>query len=137
MDVKFKTAMVLVMGTLLGFSCAGVAADESSAVYTASIDSRGKVLAQVPTWIERVESSPKPGYFTDYKVLVRAGTFKRAPGFCAVSVTDVDSLDDVFYAQAKLSGTPTTRHVKVVTHQIGSSEPAASSAKSFMLVCFR
>lgn len=135
----FKRSVLKVFfgGVLLWCFCSGVSAGVAETVYTASITSQGKVLTQSPAWISRVEHNPRAGYFSDYKVVLEDGIFKQAPGFCTVAVTDVDSLDDIFYAQAKLSGTPTRRGVKVITHQVGSAARESSASKSFMLICVK
>lgn len=125
----------LIAGGLLLASVHKASAEAAHVSYTALITSQGKVLAQSPTWISHVSHAPRAGYFSDYKVVLREGVFVRSPGFCAVSVVDMDTLDDVFYAQAKLSGTPTRNSVKVITHQIGSADPQANTSKSFMLMC--
>ncbi|MHA3734606.1 hypothetical protein ACXR0M_02910 [Pseudomonas sp. Eth.TT006] len=110
-------------------------ADTPKVMYTAMITSQGKVLKQSPVWISHVEHNPRDGYFSDYKIVFKDGAFKGSPGFCAVSVVDKDTLDDIFYAQAKLSGTPTRNNVKVITHQVGSADAQTSASKSFMLMC--
>ena len=125
----------LIAGGLLLASVHKASAEAANVSYTALITSQGKVLAQSPVWISYVNHAPRAGYFSDYKVVLREGVFVRSPGFCAVSVVDIDTLDDVFYAQAKLSGTPTRNSVKVITHQIGGADPQANASKSFMLMC--
>lgn len=114
----------------------GSAASEEG-IFTASIDSRGKVLAKSSEWISAVKVNPRSGYYSAYKVVFKAGVFKGAPAFCAVSVTDVDTVDDVFFAHAKLEGTPTSSNVKVITHLVGSAEKDYDSSKSFMLMCIK
>jgi hypothetical protein len=89
--------------------------------FTASIDSKGAVIRQSPEWIRSVKHYPRP-YFSEYEISLKAGVFERASGFCSVSVTDVESYDDLLFAQAKLAGTPTTRKLKVITQVSGSSE---------------
>jgi hypothetical protein len=114
----------------------GSAASEDG-VFTASIDSRGKVLAKSSEWISAVKVNPRSGYYSTYKIAFETGVFKKAPAFCAVSVTDVDTFDDIFYAHAKLAGTPTSSSVQVVTHLVGSLEKDYDSSKSFMLMCIQ
>ncbi len=121
---------------LLILPSAGSAAVEEN-IFTASIDSRGKVLAKSSEWISGVKINPRSGYYSAYEIFFKTGLFKKAPAFCAVSVTDVDTFDDVFYAHAKLSGTPTSGRVKVITHLVGSAEKEYDPSKSFMLMCIK
>lgn len=114
----------------------GSAASEDG-IFTASIDSRGKVLAKSSEWISAVKVDPRSGYYSIYKVVFKTGVFKSAPAFCAVSVTEVDTFDDIFYAHAKLAGTPSSGGVKVITHLVGSAEKDYDPSKSFMLMCVR
>ncbi|MEJ5059646.1 MULTISPECIES: hypothetical protein [unclassified Pseudomonas] len=105
--------------------------------FTASIDSKGQVMRQSPDWVGNVKHNPRTGYFSEYEVILKAGVFERAPGFCSVSVTDVESYDDLLFAHAKLAGTPTTRALKVVTQVTGNSAKDVGTSKSFMLMCVR
>ncbi|MFJ3367729.1 hypothetical protein [Pseudomonas sp. NPDC086251] len=110
-------------------------ANAANGVFTASIDSQGKVMVQSPQWIKNVKHIPQAGYFSDYEIVLNAGVFERNPGFCSVSVTDLDSYDDIVSAHAKLAGTPTSHAVKVITQLIGDSAKEAGTSKSFMLMC--
>jgi hypothetical protein len=114
-----------------------ITANAVDGVFTASIDSKGNVMAQSPKWISNVKHYPQPGYFSDYEIVLKAEVFEHTPGFCAVSVTDRSSYDDIFSAHAKLAGTPTRNTVKVTTQLISGSAKGTDTSKSFMLMCVR
>ena len=133
-NIKQPGLYVLSMLFLGASSASAHAADP---YFTASIDSKGAVIRQSPEWIRSVKHYPRPGYFSEYEISLKAGVFERASGFCSVSVTDVESYDDLLFAQGKLAGTPTTRKLKVITQVSGSSEKDVGTSKSFMLMCVR
>ncbi|MGF6093666.1 hypothetical protein [Pseudomonas sp. 18175] len=104
-------------------------------VFTASVDDKGKVYAQSTHWLKEVVLTVHPDYFSEYKVRFVPGTFKDAPSFCAVSVTDVGSNDRIFYGHAKLGGVPGINYVNVLTLNVGDNKPAGDSSMGFMLMC--
>jgi hypothetical protein len=119
------------------WAVSSVSAHAIDGIFTASIDSKGGIISQSPKWISDVKHYPRTGYFSEYEIFFKAGVLERALEFCSVSVTDVDSYDDLFFGHAKLAGTPTTRSLKVITQLIGGSAKDAGTSKSFMLMCVR
>lgn len=121
------------------FSCflVAISANAADGVFTASINSRGDVVRQSSEWIGSVKHYPQSGYFSNYRVVFKTGVFDQAPGFCTVSVTDLNDYDDILSAHAKLAGTPTSQGMKVITQLIGDAAKNAGTAKSFMLMCIR
>jgi len=109
----------------------------ADSVFTASIDSKGKVIKQSGDWVYSVKHFPRAGYFSEYEVIPKAGVFQQGPGYCGVSVTDVDSYDDLLFANAKVVGTPTIKAIKVITQLTAGSAKDAATSKSFMLMCVR
>lgn len=120
--------------------CAASVAASASAdttIFTASISSEGKVLAQNPEWITGVDYNVKKDYFADYKINFKSDVYKKAPGFCSVSLTDSGSNDDIFYGQARLGAMPQQSHVTVITQLAGKSGPSGDGSQNFMLLCIK
>lgn len=128
-----NTALLIAIGA----ASVAVSASAATSVFTASINSEGKLLAQSPQWIEGVEYTVQRDYFASYKVNFKSGVFKKMPGFCSVSLADTRSNDDIFYGQAKLVAAPKQSHVSVITQFVGMSEPGGDSSQSFMLMCIK
>ena len=136
--MKYKKMLknISVVAVICAASVAASAAVAAS-VFTASIDSEGKVLAQSPQWIDGVEYRLQNNYFADYKINFKSGVYENAPGFCSVSLTDSRSSDDLFHGQARLGAAPKQTHLSVITQLAGKSGPAGDGSQSFMLMCIK
>lgn len=122
-------------GVILALAATGSIAYADSRIFTASIDEKGQVTAQSPTWVKEVKLTAQPDYFSEYKVRFVPGVFKKTPRFCTVSVTDVSSNEHVFYGHAKLGSVPAINYVNVLTLKVGDDKPAGDSSMGFMLMC--
>jgi hypothetical protein len=137
-EMEFKKVLKNV--SLLAAVCAvsvAASANTGTTIFTASISSEGKVLAQSPEWIAGVEYQVQKDYFADYKINFKSDVYKRAPSFCSVSLTDSRSNDDIFYGQARLGAMPKQNHVTVITQLSGKSGPSGDGSQSFMLMCIK
>ena len=121
----------------MGAASVAASANADTTIFTASISSEGKVLAQNPEWITGVEYNVQKDYFADYKINFKSGVYKKAPGFCSVSLMDSRSNDDIFYGQARLGAMPKQSHVTVITQLAGKSGPSGDGSQSFMLLCIK
>ncbi|WPO00971.1 hypothetical protein SC318_24765 [Pseudomonas sp. MUP55] len=121
------------MALLAASSFASVNAE--SRIFTASIDKNGVITAQSSKWLKEVNLTAQPDYFSEYKVRLVPGSFKKAPSFCTVSVTDVSSNDRIFYGHAKLGGVPKVDYINVLTLMVGDDKPAGDSSMDFQLMC--
>ena len=130
--IKVLGVQVALAALVLSASASAVAE-----IYTATISSEGKVIAQSPRWIKAIKLSAQPDYFSDYKVRFIPGLFKEAPRFCSASVTDVSSNDHVFYGHAKLGGLPSIDYMNVLTLRVGDNKPAGDSSMGFLLMCVK
>ncbi|NVZ57454.1 hypothetical protein HX797_14395 [Pseudomonas edaphica] len=128
---------IKVAGIFIALMAVGSAASVygKGSVYTASVDDKGTVYAQSPTWIKEVKLTAQPDYFSEYKVRFVPGVFKEVPSFCTVSVTDVYSNERIFYGHAKLGGLPAINYINVLTLMVGDNKPAGDSSMGFMLMC--
>jgi hypothetical protein len=122
-------------GVILALAATGSIAYADSRIFTASIDDKGQVTAQSPTWVKEVKLTAQPDYFSEYKVRFVPGVFKQPPRFCTVSVTDVSSNEHIFYGHAKLGSVPAINYVNVLTLKVGDDKPAGDSSMGFMLMC--
>jgi hypothetical protein len=95
------------------------------------------VLRQSHDWIDKVTIDARPGYFADYTLRFRSGTFTRQPGYCSVAATDRSDYDDIFYSRAQLGGTPGTRELRVQTHRVGDTRKDHDPRASFLVLCVR
>ncbi|MGW7775334.1 hypothetical protein ACTWM0_20590 [Pseudomonas machongensis] len=120
---------------MLLFGGAEVLAHES--YFTAAVSSTGRVLRQSPEWIDKVSVDSRPGYFAQYTLALRPGTFTHQPGYCSVSATDRSDYDDIFYSQAQLGGTPRRGQMRVQTHRIGDTRADHDPRASFLVMCVR
>lgn len=123
---------------IAGLTFCGLAVADTAPVshYTASISADGKVQAQSPEWIDSIKYSAHPGYLANYEIKYEAGIYPQAPSFCAVSLTDTRSEDDLYYGQARLGAAPKATHVTVVT-QLSKGGPSADSSQAFVLMCVK
>jgi hypothetical protein len=118
-------------------ACVAVSANADTTIFTASISSEGKVLAQNPQWIAGVEYDVQKDYFANYKINFKPGVYKNAPAFCSVSLTDSRSNDDIFYGQARLGAVPKQNNLTVITQLAGKTGPAGDGSQNFMLMCIK
>ncbi|KAF2409415.1 hypothetical protein SAMN04490179_1179 [Pseudomonas antarctica] len=134
-DGELMMGFIKAAGAVLALAATGSIAYADSRILTASIDDKGQVTAQSPTWVKEVKLTAQPDYFSEYKVRFVPGVFKKMPRFCTVSVTDVSSNEHIFYGHAKLGSVPAINYVNVLTLKVGDDKPAGDSSMGFMLMC--
>lgn len=127
--VLLCSMFALMMGSI------SVSAAAKGHVYSATINSQGKVEAQSAQWIESVEHVSQNNYGASYKVKLVPGVFQKEPRYCQVSTYDSSTYEHALYGIAKLSSKPTREEVNVIGLMLGLDKPSGDSSMSFYLAC--